>query len=126
MNVQVLHVEVPACNQGITTGSYPRKAVVLRAMIADLRPRRLIDVDRLGILLSRTRIALRRNAHSAQDTRAPPQLPDPRSLPLAYRNHDLDEDGLRAAETTWEEYWAAIRPVELTAAAAKTPALPFS
>ena len=24
--------------------------------------------------------------------------------------------GLRAAETAWEEYWAAIRPVELTAA----------
>ena len=38
------------------------------------------------------------------------------ALAASARNHDLDEDGLRAAETAWEEYWAAIRPVELTAA----------
>jgi hypothetical protein len=38
------------------------------------------------------------------------------ALAAAGRNHDLDEDGLRAAEAAWEQYWAAIRPVELTAA----------
>ncbi|MBV9379111.1 MAG: type II toxin-antitoxin system VapC family toxin [Streptosporangiaceae bacterium] len=38
------------------------------------------------------------------------------ALAASARNHDLDKDGLRAAETAWEEYWAAIRPVELTAA----------
>lgn len=38
------------------------------------------------------------------------------ALAAAGRNHDLDEDGLHAAEAAWEEYWAAIRPVELTAA----------
>jgi uncharacterized protein len=36
----------------------------------------------------------------------------PRWLPP--RNHDLDDDGLAAAETAWDEYWAAVRPVELT------------
>lgn len=38
------------------------------------------------------------------------------ALAAAGRNHDLDQDGLRAAETAWEEHWAAIRPVQLTAA----------
>jgi uncharacterized protein len=40
------------------------------------------------------------------------------ALAAAGRNHDLDEDGLVTAEQSWEEYWAAIRPVELTAAVA--------
>jgi len=36
------------------------------------------------------------------------------ALAAAARNHDLDEAGLRAAEAAWEEFWAAVRPVELT------------
>jgi uncharacterized protein len=38
------------------------------------------------------------------------------ALAAAGRNHDLDQAGLQAAGTAWEEYWAAVRPVELTAA----------
>lgn len=30
------------------------------------------------------------------------------------RNQDLDSEGLVTAEQAWEEYWPAIRPVELT------------
>jgi uncharacterized protein len=38
------------------------------------------------------------------------------ALAAAARNHDLSEDELDGAEQAWEEYWAAVRPVELTAA----------
>jgi len=38
------------------------------------------------------------------------------ALAAAGRNHDLSEDDLDAAEQGWEQYWAAVRPVELTAA----------
>jgi predicted nucleic acid-binding protein len=38
------------------------------------------------------------------------------ALAAAARNHDLDADGLRTAEQSWEEFWAATRPVELTPA----------
>jgi uncharacterized protein len=38
------------------------------------------------------------------------------ALAAAARNHDLSEDELDGAEQAWEEYWAASRPVELTAA----------
>jgi uncharacterized protein len=38
------------------------------------------------------------------------------ALAAATRNHDLSEDELDAAEQVWEQYWAATRPVELTAA----------
>lgn len=38
------------------------------------------------------------------------------ALAAAVRNHDLDNDKLAAAEDAWEEYWAAVRPVELTPA----------
>jgi predicted nucleic acid-binding protein len=38
------------------------------------------------------------------------------ALAAACRNHDLSQDGLDAAEQAWEHYWAAARPVELTAA----------
>jgi hypothetical protein len=38
------------------------------------------------------------------------------ALAAAARNHDLSEDELDGAEQVWEEYWAASRPVELTAA----------
>ncbi len=38
------------------------------------------------------------------------------ALAAAGRNHDLDELGLEAAEEAWEQYWAATRPIELTAA----------
>jgi uncharacterized protein len=38
------------------------------------------------------------------------------ALAAAGREHDLAKADLRAAETAWEEYWAAIRPVEFTAA----------
>lgn len=38
------------------------------------------------------------------------------ALAAADRNHDLTERELNTAEQTWGEYWAAIRPVELTTA----------
>jgi uncharacterized protein len=38
------------------------------------------------------------------------------ALAAADRNHDLTEHELDIAGQTWGEYWAAIRPVELTAA----------
>ncbi len=38
------------------------------------------------------------------------------ALAASGRNQDLDEDELAAAEEAWEEYWAATRPAELTAA----------
>ncbi len=41
------------------------------------------------------------------------------ALAAAGRNHDLDPGQLADAERAWEGYWAAIRPVELTAAVAQ-------
>jgi predicted nucleic acid-binding protein len=38
------------------------------------------------------------------------------ALAAAARNHDLSDDDRDAAEEVWEDYWAATRPVELTAA----------
>ena len=38
------------------------------------------------------------------------------ALAAAVRNHDLTTEDLDAAEQTWSDYWAATRPVELTAA----------
>jgi predicted nucleic acid-binding protein len=38
------------------------------------------------------------------------------ALAAAGRSHDLSEDDLETAEQAWEQYWAAVRPVELTAA----------
>ncbi|HEX9530460.1 MAG TPA: PIN domain-containing protein, partial [Acidimicrobiales bacterium] len=38
------------------------------------------------------------------------------ALAAANRNNDLDDDGLGLAEREWEEFWAATRPVELSAA----------
>jgi uncharacterized protein len=38
------------------------------------------------------------------------------ALSAAGRNHDLDPEGLAAAELSWTEYWSATRPVELTRA----------
>ena len=38
------------------------------------------------------------------------------ALAASARNHDLDDGDLAAAERAFEEYWAASRPVELTAA----------
>lgn len=38
------------------------------------------------------------------------------ALAAATRNHDLAERDLDRAEDAWEEFWAFIRPVELTAA----------
>lgn len=38
------------------------------------------------------------------------------ALGTAHRNHDLDRDGLAQAERSWEVYWKATRPVELTPA----------
>lgn len=38
------------------------------------------------------------------------------ALAAAGRNHDLDPGQLAHAERAWESYWAATRPVELTAA----------
>jgi uncharacterized protein len=37
------------------------------------------------------------------------------ALAAAARNHDITEAELDAAEQDWEGYWAAVRPVELTA-----------
>lgn len=36
------------------------------------------------------------------------------ALAAANRNHDIDEAGLAAAVREWAEFWAAVRPVELT------------
>jgi uncharacterized protein len=41
------------------------------------------------------------------------------ALAAAGRNHDLDSAQLLDAEEAWEQYWAATRPVELTAAVEK-------
>jgi predicted nucleic acid-binding protein len=53
-------------------------------------------------------------------TDAPPPsraYPEVRAaLAAAARNHDLDDHDLDAAEQAWDSYWAATRPVELTAA----------
>jgi predicted nucleic acid-binding protein len=38
------------------------------------------------------------------------------ALAAAARNHDITEAELDAAERDWDGYWAATRPVELTAA----------
>jgi predicted nucleic acid-binding protein len=38
------------------------------------------------------------------------------ALAAAARNRDLGEDELRGTEQAWDEFWAATRPVELTAA----------
>ena len=38
------------------------------------------------------------------------------ALAAATRNHDLGEHELDSAEQDWDGYWAATRPVELTAA----------
>jgi hypothetical protein len=38
------------------------------------------------------------------------------ALAAANRNLALDDEGLETAEQAWEEFWAATRPVELTAA----------
>ncbi|HEY4462086.1 MAG TPA: type II toxin-antitoxin system VapC family toxin [Streptosporangiaceae bacterium] len=38
------------------------------------------------------------------------------ALAAASRNHDLAERDLQAAERAWVRFWAAVRPVELTAA----------
>ena len=38
------------------------------------------------------------------------------ALAAAGRNHDLNQADLASAEQAWEDYWAAVRPVELTAA----------
>jgi hypothetical protein len=46
--------------------------------------------------------------------------PEVRSaLAAASRNHDLDARDLVSAQRTWEEYWAATRPVELTKSVAR-------
>ena len=42
--------------------------------------------------------------------------PEVRAALAAARNHDLDEADLNDSEQTWDSYWAATRPVELTAA----------
>jgi uncharacterized protein len=36
------------------------------------------------------------------------------ALAAAGRNHDLDQAALEGAEADWEQYWAAVRPAELT------------
>ena len=37
------------------------------------------------------------------------------ALAAARRNHDLDPRGFASAQRSWTEFWAAVRPVELTA-----------
>ena len=36
------------------------------------------------------------------------------ALATANRNHDIDDAGFAAAVREWAEFWAAVRPVELT------------
>jgi uncharacterized protein len=38
------------------------------------------------------------------------------ALAGAFRNHDLDRNGLAQAEESWEAFWGATRPVEFTPA----------
>lgn len=38
------------------------------------------------------------------------------ALAAAHRNHDLDRNGVAQAEESWDEFWGATRPVELTPA----------
>ena len=38
------------------------------------------------------------------------------ALAAATRNHAIRGEDLEAAESAWEEYWAAVRPIELTRA----------
>ena len=38
------------------------------------------------------------------------------AIGAAQRNHALDDDGVVQALRSWKEFWAAIRPVELTGA----------
>jgi predicted nucleic acid-binding protein len=45
------------------------------------------------------------------------------ALVASARNHDLDSGDLAAAEQAFDEYWAATRPVELTAAVARRAGL---
>ena len=40
------------------------------------------------------------------------------ALAASHRNADLNAEELRTAESTWEDFWAAVRPVELSAAVA--------
>lgn len=41
------------------------------------------------------------------------------ALAAAHRNRDLSRRSLAMAEALWEEYWTAVRPVELTAEVAR-------
>jgi uncharacterized protein len=41
------------------------------------------------------------------------------ALAAAARNHDLGDEDLEEAESTWEEFWAATRKVELSAGVAR-------
>ncbi len=38
------------------------------------------------------------------------------ALAAAVRDHSLDDRAFEIAEQTWEQYWAATRPIELTSA----------
>ncbi|HME65085.1 MAG TPA: type II toxin-antitoxin system VapC family toxin, partial [Streptosporangiaceae bacterium] len=38
------------------------------------------------------------------------------ALAAACRDHDLTDEDLDTAEQAWEQYWASVRPVQLTAA----------
>ncbi|MBS1848625.1 MAG: type II toxin-antitoxin system VapC family toxin, partial [Actinobacteria bacterium] len=38
------------------------------------------------------------------------------ALAASHRSHGLDDGSYRSAIRAWESYWAAVRPVELTAA----------
>lgn len=40
------------------------------------------------------------------------------ALAAAHRNHDLDRNGLAQAEESWDVFWGATRPVDVTAAVA--------
>ena len=41
------------------------------------------------------------------------------ALASAHRNHGLSDAGFATAMQSWEEFWAAVRPVELTSAIAR-------
>jgi uncharacterized protein len=41
------------------------------------------------------------------------------ALAAAQRDHRVSASGVRSAEDAWHEYWAAVRPVELTEALAR-------
>ena len=73
------------------------------------------------LLVEETGTALATNLWDGCDAALTSRLAYPEvraALAAAGRDHDLDAGALHEAQQAWEQYWRAIRPVELTAAIA--------